>query len=152
MQSLCGIGEFSFRGPIRGVTNGSQAKPGEVGEYYLNQQEFPFTATQQVLTVRAGMLTAGDWECVATVWADVLTTGISFQLATPVPEGIMTGMGGAIIETQGSGFDPEDVVVHSQPSAAFLKALTPFDFTVRTNPSPGPAGNFFIAFQARRMR
>lgn len=140
-------------GPIWGVTDGSAAKPGQVGEIYINQQQFSFGAATQTQIVTAGILSPGDWDCNVTVWADVFTTGIGFYLSPP-PAGVTTGMGGTMVEMQGGGgLDATNAVILGEPSAALLAVPSLFPFTVVTNAyGAGNAGNFNISFQARRVR
>lgn len=51
-----------FNGPIIGVTDGSNAAPGQVGEYLVSQQTFGIGASGGITAVVSLSLTPGDWD------------------------------------------------------------------------------------------
>jgi len=61
-----GIGDTG----MRGVTDGSAARPGEVGEFLYSQTEVTFGPTNQV-TFNGLMLSAGSWSVEGTLQFDV---------------------------------------------------------------------------------
>src|SRR5215475_1244627 len=49
-------------GPIQGITDGSVALPGRVGEVAENLIVFPFTGQPQTVTISVMVLQPGDWQ------------------------------------------------------------------------------------------
>lgn len=79
----------AIRGPIIGVTDGSVALAGEVGEYIYNSQRFIIPAANSGVPQFAAMLVIppGDWDCTLVAGAQTIFTGIN-ALLDPVPPGI----------------------------------------------------------------
>jgi hypothetical protein len=137
-----------------GVTDGSDAKPGEIGEYFLNVTTFNFTAAQQTQNVNAGVIGPGDWDVIGAFMPSVGTSGIKFNLS-PVPTGVTTDMSGLTFD-QG---DPtasgptSGAMVISTPARALIKVPTLFSFSVNTNfAGTVQAGTATFTLQARRVR
>jgi hypothetical protein len=137
-----------------GVTDGSDPKPGEIGEYFTNTTTFNYTAAQQTNVVNAGVLSPGDWSVFACFKPSQGISGASFQL-TPVLTGvsnIMTGLSWDQ-DTGASGASFVGTLINSEPARASLKVPTMFAFTVNTNISgTNQAGTGTFLLQAWRMR
>lgn len=138
-----------------GVTDGSDAPPGTIGEYYVKQTPvtFPVAATTQF--INGGVLLAGDWNCSCSFIPEAWVAGVTFMLS-PVPNGIfvnMLGFEGNLGTITGIPVSESDGIVYGIPTRASLSVPTPFIFSIQTNylgvGNPG-TGNFI--FQARRAR
>ena len=130
-----------------GVTNGSDAPAGQVGEYIklTATGSIPNTSgTWQLVNVNPGSLQAGDWDVTATLNVNQFVLGASMQLS-PVPPGFTTGMNGLLTSAAGL----EGWVV-AMPARAILAgpASLPFALTFDSN----AAGSFELIVQARRAR
>lgn len=135
--------------PIVGVTDGTDAQPGMVGEWVMYTASVPFTATAQTQVVSMGSLSAGDWDCWAYAIPNVFTTDVLIIL-NPQPAGFTGNMwskiASATILTGVSIVTPQVRALTSVPSL--------IAFTVITNDSgDGPsAGTLTLEFMARRRR
>ena len=142
--SLIGLAQ-----PIIGVTDGSDAQPGQVGEFVRMDQSFPFTAAPQSQVITMGVLSPGDWDVSA--WLSVTTqvTGIQF-LMTPVPAGFSDNLAQVLI----ANTDPEYYYPNSHLGRALTSIPSLIAFTVGTNSCvTGPdAGTGYMTFAARRRR
>jgi len=72
--SMAGVLSLEAGGGIQGVTDGSDAAAGVVGEFFYNQNPWPGTAVASgtIITITSLALSAGDWDVSGTV---VLATG-----------------------------------------------------------------------------
>lgn len=79
-----------------GVTDGSNAQPGQVGEFMRFSVNVPFTATTLTnVNVQLGTLSPGDWDC----WSGLETgqgTGPTSILLSPAPPGASNLMHAAL--------------------------------------------------------
>jgi hypothetical protein len=126
-----------------GVTNGSDAKPGIVGEFVNNQASANFPAGSLTQTVTPLTLAPGDWDVDAAANFQVTSDFLSLRLAT---------------FTNPIGWSP--YASYSGPPVAEcnltnrmrvnVTANTPMDYTVTTqSDTPGTVSVFL---QARRAR
>lgn len=133
-----------------GVTDGSDATPGEIGEclrLVAPDINFPPDANYTV-TVTAGTLSPGDWACQAYAYVDSEVTGAQFYL-TPVPPGLSDSMG-AVLALQGH----ENITLVGPLVRANVTVPTILSFSCSTNnDGPGTApGVMSVRLNAWRMR
>jgi hypothetical protein len=136
--------------PLQGVTDGSNALAGYIGEWVALSANFNIpTAAQLGLAVTVGVLAPGDWTCFAYANTSVVVTDISFRLV-PVPAGFSHSMDGAM----GSSANMENLTLIGPPARASLTVPTLVSFGLNTNTaSAGPsAGTGIMNFEARRSR
>ena len=91
-----GITKGGSNVPLIGVTNGSNAQPGQVGEFVPFQQTVNFPTGTNTQMISMGVLQPGDWDCWA--WSQPQTAVIedaSFYL-DPVPPGFSNALPGAV--------------------------------------------------------
>jgi hypothetical protein len=140
--------------PRMGVTDGSNALPGQVGEFLSGQ------AVYQVPALGAGIswsgiggpitLPAGDWMCSAYGYTGVPYEGVFIGMVT-MPPGLSTDMAGGLSLTAGA----VGTVVNGVPARALVTTptLLPFTLSVLGAPSAASvAGPFTIQVEAWRMR
>lgn len=133
--------------PLVGVTNGSNAQPGQVGEYVELDHSFPYVSgNNQTATVTAGILQPGDWDVWSWANPSNFVNWLNFYL-NPIPAGFSSSMWTAI------GVSPtltEGVAFISTAVRASLAVPTLMAFTV--NYSCTTAGNVQFVTSARRRR
>lgn len=89
----------AIRGPIIGVTDGSFANPGEVGEYIHGTSTLTITAAQSGVPqfVAPLVIPPGDWTVTLTAGANFVMQGFNASL-DPVPPGIRIPGEAAFVE------------------------------------------------------
>jgi hypothetical protein len=143
-------------GPIIGVTDGSDAAPGEVGEWMTSQVTGTISQNAGLATYQTLTLTPGDWDC----WAQLdtgLETGstnffqqLYFRLAygsTPVAFA-WADVGGVF--PAGSGF--AGGIWNTYAGRVSISAPTLIVATVETFGYTGTPVDITITTNARRMR
>jgi hypothetical protein len=146
MAMLSQIGPY----PVQGVTDGSNAAPGMIGEWVAMAANFNIpTASQLGLAVTVGVLSPGDWTCFAYANTSVVVSDLSFRLV-PVPAGFSNSMDGAV----GSFPGMLNATIVGPPARASITVPTLVAFGLNTNTSAaGPtAGTGIMNFEARRSR
>lgn len=155
---------FSFptRGPIVGVVDGSDAAPGEVGEF-LSMDGFGTYAaypTATVGTIPMLNMPPGDWD----MWVSALFSsdigGAFFQVPAPLPSRLSNSMAGymalaAAVGLAGSTTPVEGVIVIGITARGSFAVTTPINFTFRVDQSDNtslPAGTIQLHMEARRRR
>jgi hypothetical protein len=131
--------------PTMGITDGSAATPGQVGEFYQSLTMVPYTTGTQTQQVSSGMLPAGDWDCEATFVPYGNIQIISFHL-NPQPAGFSQIMTGIITQV-----DPGQAVAMSSLCRALTTENTTLNFQLLTTTSAA-ANQGSLIFVARRMR
>lgn len=137
--------------PLIGVTNGTDAQPGQVGEWVLFEQNVNFTAAFQNQTVTMGILQPGDWDFWIYANCPSPVVGINMSLL-PVPAGMMGEPQGFFITDATA---PAEQVATAGPAARLLISVpTLIPILLLTNQSgSGPAaGTLVLFFSARRRR
>lgn len=132
-----------------GVTDGSNALPGHVGEFVaLQAPDINFPTATSTVSVVAGTLAPGDWNVQAYAYINVGITGAQFYLS-PQPPGISDSMGAVI-----ALFGHENVTLVGPLVRANIVAPTVLQFSCTTNnDGPGPTpGIMSVRVAARRMR
>ena len=116
--------------PITGVTDGSNAQPGIVGEYVQMEQTVTYPATTiNLQPVTMGVLQPGDWDC----WAALQPNGFgggSWFILNPVPAGFSTVMLGESL-SQAAGL--EAYATLGMPARASISTPTLVVFNLTTN-------------------
>lgn len=135
--------------PLIGVTNGTPAQPGQVGEYvsYHLQPTFAATANQSQ-PVTMGVLQPGDWQVWSTLSTSVVTTGSNMVL-NPVPPGFSSSL-----EQQLAGAASGlTTVLLGGPAQALISVPTLVVIQLSTNTDgAGAAGYADLFFNALRVR
>jgi hypothetical protein len=138
---------------LRGVTDGSDAAPGIVGEFVQTTTNFNISgAMGAVNTVTATVLSPGDWDCTAGVYPGTVLKGMIMGL-NPIPVGVTTGMTGIAIDQSAMAADATEVIVIGFPARALVSVPTQFTFNVTSNViAAGNAAAAQLLFVARRRR
>jgi hypothetical protein len=135
--------------PLIGVTNGSDAQPGQVGEFVSFSTQVPYTATPTSSVVSVGTLQPGDWD----VWVfGIVTSWVSDVLfvQTPLP----AGWTAALQATEAAVNSTLSVVLIANTVRALTSAPTLISYQVDVNNvgTGGTAGNLTLYTMARRRR
>jgi hypothetical protein len=150
--------------PIQGVTDGSAAKAGQVGEFVTgSSQGTVTTAANQTQMLSPLVLQPGDWDCQATLWSGAALNGVSGYLS-PTPSGVtqvpVVGVPASVQPTPLSIWTSlvsaieGGVWMHSGRAQANISVPTLLPFTLQFNilGAGTTAGNFTLFVSARRMR
>jgi hypothetical protein len=136
-------------GPIAGVVDGSDAKPGQVGEFYSNNIDgLAIPVGSNTMTISAGVLSPGDWDCYAWCAAQEPLSYMWFGLE-PLPTGVSNKMG-AIASNPGG--NPVEITASSSMARASLTVPTLFPFQLVTENTGTAAATAGFRFAARRRR
>lgn len=146
---IAGIEKSGTSLPTIGVTNGTAAQPGQVGEVVVfNSGNITATAAAQSQSLTMGVLQPGDWDC----WFFGNMLGEAHDLAfslTPLPAGFenplntVIGVMSQLAETPVSTTTPALISV---PTLIVIQAQT-------NQSGPGPGSfTFSLQFVARRRR
>lgn len=129
--------------PIVGVTDGTDAQPGMVGEYvqFISPVQNIAAAGAFNQTLSMGVLSAGDWDCQS--WGQ-FNPGVDAVdvILNPLPAGFPLNWYGA------DGKEGQAEVNQS------IRALTsvPTLIAIQVSGTAASAGTYFITFTARRRR
>lgn len=135
-----------------GVTNGSNAAAGQVGEFRnFTAPNINFPTTLQTVSITPGSLPPGDWMVQAYAFISVPVTGAQMYL-NPQPAGVFDSMG-ASLAVSGPGA-VENVTLVGTITRGNVTVNTPLTFSVSTNNyGSGPsAGYISLRVNAWRMR
>lgn len=146
-------------GPIIGVVDGSNAAPGEVGEFVAASGTFNYLANApNTGTIALINMPPGDWDMGCAATFTTLVGSVLFQLS-PVPVGMSNALAGFIgIFSAGtsSTMDAESLVLVGQTGRGSFAVTTQLTFNVQVDQAttaPGlPAGVMTLDIQARRRR
>lgn len=144
---IAGIEASGSSLPTVGVTNGTDAQPGQVGQWVSFMQSIGYPATNTIQPLSMGVLNPGDWDVwgYATIPDNTDVIGYALQL-NPVPVGF-SGDLYAINSTAGA---PEEVSLVTTTERALISVPTLVVFNVHTNSTA--AGTLSVWFNARRRR
>lgn len=131
--------------PLAGVTDGSDAQPGMVGEFLHFSAGFSYPAAVTTQMVSAGVLPPGDWDVWAWAGASVPTTGMNFHLS-PVPP----GFSGDLTSGFGLGGIAEATAIVAPAVRALISVPTLLAFSLQVDPTA--AGTVGLEVSARRCR
>ena len=136
--------------PLLGVTNGSQAQPGQVGEFIqfssVNTVNIP-SGGSQVFNLPMGVLQPGDWEIQAYIAVQALVSLVSFGLA-PEPAGFSSDCGGSL------ALSPlgEWQYVVGKPTQGLISVPTLLAFGITLDGQASTTGTMEFYVTARRAR
>jgi hypothetical protein len=142
--------------PLQGITDGSNAKAGNIGEYITMVGTMAYAAYPAVTTgtISAGVLPPGDWNITSAMTASAQIGEVSFYLS-PEPAGMSNAMlGVAGITTYGAGSTQTLSLIGQNARGNFtVPTLLPFAVAVYNNTgSTLVAGTVTLTVEARRMR
>lgn len=135
--------------PVVGVTDGTEAQPGMVGQFIQNSVNVNFVANTNLQAfVNVASLPPGDWDCWWNMGITAPIFGTQIYL-DPVPAGFSGDMD-MVLETPGQA-TPDTFFLASPHVRALTKVANPMVFSVAI--SPGPANGYLgLIFNARRRR
>jgi hypothetical protein len=141
-------------GPIalQGVTDGSVAKAGVIGEFVQASLLVPYAAYPTVTNTVASIavLQPGDWDTRISCAVSTAIGGLSFNLS-PQPPGLSNDMVGLT----GVSGSTENPIVIGQTASGSFSVPTLFAWHVSVDQSSTStllAGNANMMFEARRVR
>ena len=143
-------------GPIIGVVDGSDAAPGEVGEFIKGSTTVNYAAgTSTQVTVTILNLPPGDWDVTSSAQFSTLIEGAFFEL-NPLPVGVSNKMIGFLTlfaQTGAPSVDVESVVLIGQCARVSAAKATPLTFLINVDSgSANMAGQMAVLLEARRRR
>lgn len=152
-------------GPIIGVVDGSDAAPGEVGEFIKGGGSFNYSAGAAGGVTSQGQIAAlnlppGDWDCAVSASFTTLIDS-AFFLLNPQPVGLsnkMFGLMGLFGGGTGGGASPpadlETVILIGQTARASVAVTTLLSFEVQVyqGTAVDPAGTMDLDVECRRRR
>lgn len=130
--------------PLIGVTNGSAAQPGQVGEFveFVQNVSVP-SGTTSNQTVTMGVLQPGDWDCWGSAYFPMATTGLNLTQMTTV--GFQNGVDAAFFGGTG---EVGTVATTTVQGLISVPTLIVMQVTIETT----AAGTLSLGYFARRMR
>lgn len=133
--------------PLIGITNGTAAPAGQVGEYVQLSGTLAYTATPASAQLSLGVLPAGDWDC--WLWATFTSAinGAQYSL-NPLPAGFAANPAASNFSTVW----PANAIL----STMTVEALTSGDSLIVADTAAaatsGQSGTMTVNFAARRRR
>ena len=144
-------------GPIMGVTDGSDAAPGEVGEFLHATGTFNYAAGTATGTGSTGQIDLlnvppGDWDfTIAASFSGLITSALFFL--NPVPTGVSNEMIGLNGNFTMPGEEESIVIVGQSARGSFAVAtLLSFEVQVYQSSAVLTAGTMDLRVEARRRR
>ena len=140
-------------GPIVGVVDGSDAAPGEVGEFLVGLGEFHYLAgTTNSGSIAVINMPPGDWDLTVSAQFSTLIGSGLFEISPA-----MTGMSNQMIGLNGNfgAMAPITVVIIGQCARGSFAIPTLLTFLVQVDQaitSGLPAGDMSLRLEARRRR
>jgi hypothetical protein len=135
-------------GPIQGVTDGSDALPGRVGEWRTVHLDLPFPVGDTNTVISPMVLQPGDWDIAAEVNVPFSVEGVYFGLTTPLPTGV-SGSLGANVQLDTGTLVFESITCLRERGSFKVPTLLPFFLNVKGATAAGTVG---FGINARRMR
>lgn len=137
-------------GGIPGVTDGSNAGPGQIGEFVSFSSAISYAvATGQTFNISLGVLAPGDWDLRSSLQFSTPFDGVSYYL-NPMPSGFSNAMFGELLDAGSAGLISQYAVVVGMAARGSVSVPTLMPFTVNVNSSA--AGQATLTIEARRMR
>jgi len=144
-------------GPIIGVVDGSNAAPGQVGEFMFAIGTFAYAAGTTVGVGSTGTINLinmppGDWDfTISASFSDLITSALFFL--NPIPTGMSNPMFGLNGNFTMAG-EAETVVIVGQSARGSFAVNTELTFEVQVfnNSTSEPAGTMTLRIEARRRR
>jgi hypothetical protein len=141
-------------GPIIGVSDGSDAAPGEVGEFVSFPISASYAAAPQTQFIQMGVLQPGDWDIRGNLYFETFIEGVLAYLS-PQPTGVSNDMLACNQINAATGSPDTAGVALTLPTArASFAVPTLFVLKMLTNywGAGGNAGTAVGNFEARRVR
>lgn len=148
---IAGIEKSGSNLPLVGVTNGSQAQPGQVGEFVLFSQNVNFTAAAQTQILSMGVLQPGDWDVWQYAYFSQVFTSASMILS-PQPAGFSFDLFANTGSVDPTNFEAMSLVSTTAQASISVPTLMVISFVTNglgTGPGPGVA---VVNIAARRRR
>lgn len=142
---------------VKGVTDGSDAAPGMVGEFMKGQVDIAFGGYPQITqtTVSPLVLSPGDWDIRAAMSFTVPINVGSFQLS-PIPTGVSNSMIGAIGVSDPTAWAMQNalsLIGKTARGSVSVPTLLPFSIYIsQLGLTTMTAGTATLFVEARRMR
>jgi hypothetical protein len=142
--------------PLQGVTDGSNAKPGYIGEFITGVGSIAYAANPAVTTAVTSPLVVapGDWDLWAFLLPSTEVGAMSFSLS-PLPVGVSNPMQAASATfTPGVGAS-ESVILNATPARGNFTVPTLLAFSVsvwQSTDASLPAGTATLTVSGRRRR
>jgi len=131
--------------PLIGVTNGSDAQPGQVGEFFAPPAvAFPVPAGNNTVNITTGVLQPGDWD----LWSDAAPGGavqVLYFSLNPQPPGFSSN-GGGYSESSGGAAN----ATLGLPTRALISVPTLLAWTITTQAATAVTGSNFYCYGRRR--
>lgn len=144
-------------GPITGVVDGSNAAPGQVGEFMFAVGTFAYaagttggvTSTGQIALIN---MPPGDWDfTISASFSDLITSALFFL--NPVPTGMSNPMFGLNGNFTMAGESETVIIIGQSARGSFaVNTLLSFEVQVFNNATTDPAGTMTLRIEARRRR
>lgn len=148
---IAGIEKSGSNLPLVGVTNGSLAQPGQVGEFVLFSQSVTFTAAVQVQTLTMGVLQPGDWDCWQYAYFNQVFSSASMILS-PVPVGFSFDLFANTGSVDPTNFEAMSLVSTTAQASISVPSLIAIQFVTNALGTGPGAGSASVNFAARRRR
>lgn len=138
-----------INGPIAGVTDGSAARPGEVGEYVMGTSavNVVIDPAEHTYLAQPLVLSPGDWDIQASFYAPGLNAEAIAVHLEPLPTGVSGGLDGNIQVSTGSMH--ARVTTPRTQALVSVPTLLPFSLAVRNATNTSAAT---LTVTGRRMR
>jgi hypothetical protein len=140
--------------PVQGVTDGSAALPGNIGEYMdftVTQSVTLVASVSQIVNFNMGVLSPGDWDVMAFLTPSLELNVVTYVLS-PQPTGFSTNMAASQATTAGP-MQPEIwATLASARARASITVPTLIVFAVNLGSQVASTGNVSMNVTARRMR
>jgi hypothetical protein len=144
-------------GPIIGVVDGSNAAPGQVGEFMTAVGTFAYaagggTGVGSTGTINLINMPPGDWDfTISASFSNLITSALFFL--NPLPTGMSNAMFGLNGNFTMSG-EAETVVIVGQSARGSFAVNTELTFEVQVfnSTTAEPAGTMSLRIEARRRR
>ena len=138
-----------IRGPIIGVTDGSKAAPGEVGELIIGTANtaYPASSLNWNATLSPLVVPPGDWLLTSSMGFSTMIQGAYFYLS-PLPPGISNNMSGQAYTANTTAAEFTLIGTVASLSVS-VPTLLPFFVNLDTLTNAGTA---YIQVEGRRMR
>jgi hypothetical protein len=143
-------------GPIIGVVDGSDAAPGEVGEFLTGGGSFNYAAGSAAGVTTTGQLDLlnmppGDWDFTVSAAFSTLITSALFRL-NPQPTGVSNQMFGLNGNFTMAGEETSIIIGQSARGSFAVTTLMSFEVQVYQGTAALPAGLMTMRIEARRRR
>jgi hypothetical protein len=134
--------------PLIGVTNGSDAQPGQVGQWQETDQTGAITGALAQTVTTSITLPAGDWDLWGLLTSSTIVTDAQFRVPQPLPAGMSGDLYSYIAVPGGAEISVPSTTVRVLTA---VPVLIPFTLIFNTI-SAGTAGTYEFATKARRVR